>query len=344
MKNIFPVILICTLLFVSCLNDKKEGKDPGKTIAALHLSKQKPQPGDTIHISYKLDSQDKITPLEGYYHYFVDSRSYPEDINLTDSAGVWKGMIVIPDSATTLAFHFEQNYKIYKNSNKGYVQPLYDKEGNLLPGSKASNGYYFLSMGDQYEVKNDSALVMMQTDLQKYPDLENEWDETFSYYLFESDKEEGEKFIDKRIKYYSSQPSLTEKDYSTLIRFYSILKDQKKQDSINLIALEKYPQGQTAQYSFFEKFYQAQDINEKESIFSKFTEKFRNSSEGFQRDFMINELAGYYAKKNDWEKFNKYSNLLKNKNNKADAFNSLAWKMAEKGENLEKAEELSKHS
>src|SRR5690606_21806796 len=41
---------------------------------------------------------------------------------------------------------------------------------------------------------------------------------------------------------------------------------------------------------------------------------------------------------------NKYSNLLKNKNNKADAFNSLAWKMAEKGENLEKAEELSKHS
>src|SRR5690606_31725078 len=116
-----------------------------------------------------------------------------------------------------------------------------------------------------------------------------------------------EKFIDKRIKYYSSKPSLTEKDYSTLIRFYSILKDQKKQDSINLIALERYPQGQSAKNSLFEKFYQAQDINEKENLFSEFNEKFGHSTMGFSWDYMMNELANYFANNNDWEKFNKYS-------------------------------------
>src|SRR5690606_5472604 len=160
----------------------------------------------------------------------------------------------------------------------------------------------------------------------------------------ESDKEEGEKFIDKRIKYYSSKPSLTEKDYSTLDKFYSILKDKKKQDSINLIAMERYPQGQSATYSLFQKFYQAQDMNEKEIFFSEYNEKFGSNRGGFSRDFMLNELANYFANNNDWERFNKYSTLINNKNYKADTFNDLAWNLAEKGEDLEKAEELSKHS
>ncbi|UJH92446.1 TlpA family protein disulfide reductase [Antarcticibacterium sp. 1MA-6-2] len=341
-RSIFYVFSIVTILF-SCQNEKKE-QDPGRDIGDLHISKQTPQPGDTLLVAFRHQAAGDEDTLQAYYHYFVGTKAYPEDIALTDSAGVWYGQVIVPDSATVLAFNFHRDYKPFNNSGKGFVQPLYDENGQPLPGSSAGTGHFYQYYGGEYETKSDSVLAMIEADFQQHPELENEWDDFYARLLYSEDKTQGEKFINKRTDYYSKKSSLSEEEYTSLANLYRISRKDEKSDSINKLASEKFPKGNAAKSLMFDEFYNAASFDEKEQIFQEFREKFGENPAGFQKDYMAGILASHFAQKNNVEKFQKYSDLISNKNEKAGSFNNLAWGMAEKGENLELAEEISKTS
>lgn len=139
MKTSSFLLIACSCLLFSC---QKDLHDPGKDIGTLHISKQKPIPGDIVELIYRPNLTSKEDKVEGFYHYFVGSTSYPEDVELTDSSGILKGRIIIPDSATAVAFNFSRNGVVDNNLKKGFVLPLHDAKGELLPGSRASTGYF----------------------------------------------------------------------------------------------------------------------------------------------------------------------------------------------------------
>lgn len=115
MKTSSFLLIACVCLFFSC---QKDLTDPGRNIGALHLSKEKPVPGDVVELTYRPNVTSDGDEVEGFYHYFVGSTSYPEDVELVDSAGLLKGQIIIPDSATALAFNFSRNGVIDNNFKK----------------------------------------------------------------------------------------------------------------------------------------------------------------------------------------------------------------------------------
>ena len=333
----------CALALTSCGDDDKAAQDPGRDLGALHLSKENPQPGDTLYLTYESDAAEEEAELEAYYHYFVGTEAYPQDIDFTDSSGVWKARLVLPDSAVAVAFNLSRDNKIDSNNKKGYVVELYDEEGKPLPGSQASLGYFFSRYGSQYEVENDSALQMMQKDLEAHPELHDDWDAAYAMMLMAEDKERGKAYLDERIAVYSEKEELTEEDYTRLSGFYNRRGNKAAVDSINAIAMEKFPAGNLMMDEYYKKFMTAKSVEDKEAVLQEFRSKYGEKGESL-RDFMISNIATAYADKGDYDKFRETAGQITEKSRRASIYNSLAWSLAEEGKDLDEAAAISKES
>lgn len=332
----------CALALVSC-GEEKENEDPGRDLGALHISKEFPQPGDTLLLTYEPASAGEDPEVEGYYHYFVGTEAYPQDIDFSDSAGVWQAKIVLPDSAVAVAFNLQQDEELDTNKEQGYTLFLYDEEGNTLPGSRASLGFFYERYGRQYEVENDSSLVLIEQDLQAYPDLRRDWDQIYTGMLFRSDQQKAEAYARERVAFYSEQDSLVEAEYAALADFYERLGQQEAADSINALVLEKFPAGTLMINEYYSRFRAAEDLARKEELLAEFSDKYGEEGESL-RNYMIGNIAGTYADEADYEKFMSMAEKIADKPRRASLYNSIAWSLAEKGENLDKAAALSKQS
>ena len=330
----------CALALVSC-DEEKENQDPGRDLGALHVSKEFPQPGDTLLLTYEAEAGEG--ELEGYFHYFVGTDSYPQDIDFTDSAGVWHARIVVPDSAVAVTFNLQQDEKMDNNNERGYTLPLYDREGNPLPGARASLGSFYEIYGWQYEVENDSSLFLIEQDLQAHPDLRRDWDKLYASLLFRSDQQKAETYARDRIAFYSGQDSLIEEEYAALADFYERLGQQEAADSIHALVLEKFPSGNLMINEYYNRFQSAESLAQKEELLAEFNKKFGEEGENI-RNYMIGNIAGTYAEEADYEQFMSTAEKIAFKPQRASLYNNIAWSLAEKGENLEKAAALSAQS
>ena len=333
----------CALALASCGDDDKAANDPGRDLGALHLSKQNPQPGDTLLLTYKSDATEEDAELEGYYHYFVDSDAYPQDIEFTNSEGVWTAQVVVPDSAVAVAFNLSRDNRIDSNNKKGYAIGLYDEEGKLLPGSQASLGYFYSRYGSQYEVENDSALQMMRKDLEAHPDLNDEWDMAYGTLLMAQDKERGSAYLNERIAAYSGKQELTEDEYFRLAGFYDRTGNKTAFDSVNAVAMEKFPTGNLMVNEYYNQYMTARTVEEKQELLDQFRSKYGDKGESL-RDFMISDIANTYADQGNFDKFRETAEQISVKARRASIYNSLAWSLAEEGKNLDAAAAISKES
>ena len=346
MKIKSPLLFFLLSAFVLSCEDDKKPEDPGTELGALHISKQKPQPGDQLDLIYTgvTSNEADSAEVEAYYHYFVGPEAYPEDIEFRDSSGVWKASIVLPDSATAVAFNISRNGKLDNNNKKGFVLPLYNEKGELLAGTKASQGHFYNSYGSMYEVKNDSALAMLEEDLQQNPELNEDWDGIYARLLHAKDKEKGKAYIQQRIKERNAKENPEEEDLLTIYRFYEVLKDKESSDSLQKLIVEKFPKSSVVKRKYFIDLQNAKSVAEKEKIFNEFNQKFGPQEKGFEKNYMLNFLLSDYAEEGNWEKFDKYAGMMTDKDMQATFYNNTAWNLAEKDQNLDKAAELSKRS
>ena len=333
----------CALALVSCGDEKANNEDPGKDLGALHISKEFPQPGDTLQLTYDAADAGEDTEVEAYYHYFVGPDAYPQDIDFTDSAGVWKATVVVPDSAVAVAFNLRQGDRLDTNAEQGYTLALYDEEGNTLPGSRASLGFFYERFGRQYEVENDSSLFLIEQDLQAFPELRRDWDRVYTGMLFTSDAQKAEAYAKERIAFYSEQDSLIEAEYAALADFYERLGNQEAADSVNALVLERFPTGTLMINEYYSRFRAAEDLAKKEELLTEFSQKYGKEGESL-RNYMIGNIAGTYADDADYEKFMATAEQISDRTSRASLYNNTAWSLAEKGENLEEAAALSKQS
>src|SRR5690606_28969540 len=123
---------------------------------------------------------------------------------------------------------------------------------------------------------------------------------------------------------------------------------------INLAA-EKFPNGSAAKNKFLNDFSKEKDLNEKIAMFEEFSAKIKNEFEEFSakaksdrdismKDYLLNIIAFEYARKKEYEGIFKYYNLISNKSSLANIYNSVAWDMVLKDENLDFASKISKKS
>ena len=339
-KIVLPTLALLTAL-VSC---ETEPKDNGKDIGALHIDKEFPKPGDEIKITYT--SEDSIPSNEdekvkGIINFITGNGVYPEDIKLKDSAMMYMSSIKIPDSVTAISFQFKQ-YNIDDNNGKaGYVLPLYDEEGNAITGSAAQIANLY-SQGDRYgniELPKDSIISKFESDFKKDASLEGKWSSNYVN-LIKSDKEKATAFVEKQMA--AANDSLSEEDYMSLYRINAIVENKKAADSLRSLIPEKFPQGSLAVSSYYQKMYQAKGAKAKEKVFQDYEDKV--GKDNMYRNYMLSMLASELAAEGDIDKAEEYASKISEQGKVASAYNSIAWKLAEEGKDLDKAQKISKKS
>lgn len=339
MKKFTTYIAIIALIFTACKNDSKEDmiESPEIALGDFVLKTEDLKPGETVDVSYTGESDD----VEAHYYYMVNNRTFPVDINLNaDNTATLK----IPDSAQAVAFNFKVDGEYDHNNKKGYLVQLKDEEGNVIPGSKAALANYTMMYGDNFGIKaeKDDLYADIESDITSHPEVKEKWNTTYLSLAYRQDKAKGEKLINEFIDEVSKKEIKTEDDYSSLSRMYNTLGDREKANLLMEEAKEKFPNGAMAKNSYGSTFSQAKDLAEKEAIFKEFSEKY--SDLGNVGNYMVRSLAQAYQDKGNTEKFEYYANMMKDKAAKAGMFNSIAWPLAEKGENLDFAAKTSKAS
>ena len=341
MKMQFFLVLWClSIAFTSCEEDKRAA-DQGQNLGNLHISKENPRPGDELELTYNASSTGEDNPeVEAYYRFFVGPKAYMEDIDFVDSSGVWKAQIKVPDSAQAIAFNISKDSRLDNNNKKGFVLQLYDEDGKVLPGSRASQAFYYQVYGSSSQIENDSILPFLKKDLLENPSLAEEWDVAYAKILYSTDKEKGEQYINRRIKDRGGDTA-DQKDLTAIYSFYEVMKNKESADSLQQVIIKKYPKSDFAKRKYLGDVRSASDLAMREKIFEEFHNKFGAAEKGVEKNSMLNILASAYAENGNWEKFDRYASLMNDKGMKANLFNNTAWQIAQKGKNLEKAAELS---
>ena len=335
----YVMALAIAIPFTACNSNKNETAQVMK-IGNLELSKEHIKPGDNVRIAYLSEKESEAAPL-AIANYLVKDKLYPTDIELTDSSGVWVGNIAVPDSASAIAFNFKFDDKFESNKKKGYVVPLTGENSEDLSGARSSMALYYFRYGSYHEIEfeKDSALVMFKEDFKQNPEQKESFDNFYPGMLMSKDKDSGEIYIQERIQFYTSKDSLTEHNYKALSSLYNLKKEEAKSDSIQKLALEKYPKGEWAKSIYRENFYKANGIENRKAVLEEYNEKI--GSKGVYQDFMYNYLARDYANAGNLESFMEYSEKISDPSTKASLYNSIAWNLAEEDKNLEQAEDIS---
>ncbi|MEO6348080.1 MAG: redoxin domain-containing protein [Aquaticitalea sp.] len=340
MKKFGIYFLFLSVLFAGCKNEKElKNKPTAMTVGALTISTDHPKPGETIDIAYK--NPDEV---DAFYTYMVGTNNYPVDINFKMEEGEQKSSIKIPDSAVALAFLFKTDDKYDDNSKQGYLIPLYNDDGKKLAGSSSAMATYAQNYGPDYGIKTDAKEVMesMKSDLAANPELQGDWQTRYLRTSYKQNKEEGKKEIDNYLAKLSKKSDKSEKDYMAMMELYNISKEQSKYDSVKAVAIQRFPKGKTANFEMVDAFQNETDLDKKTQILNNFSEN--NPKLGDMGNYMANNIAMAYYDKKDMANFDKYSNMVEDKNSRASSLNNLAWKMAEVGKNLDQAEMMSKKS
>lgn len=309
------------------------------TIGKLTISDEHPKPGDNLDLTYNSDEE-----VDAFYAYMVGDKNYPLDIDFSEKDGEQKSSIKIPDSAIALAFIIKVDDKFDDNNKKGYLVPLFNNEGEQIVGSNSATSYYALRNGGNYDIKGDEKATVsaIKADMDANPDLKSYWEVPYLQLLFKNDKEEGKKLIDAYAASVGQRSDAPEKDYTSVIQFYSMLKEDAKADSIKKVALAKFPKGNTANYEMVGQFQKEQDLDKKAEIFQNYSEA--NANLGNIGNYMAGNLARTYYQQKDMDNFDNYLSKVDDNMSRASTLNSLAWPLAESGENLDQAEKMSKSS
>ncbi|MEO5789760.1 redoxin domain-containing protein [Gelidibacter sp.] len=338
MKKISLYLFLMLLALYSCKQEAQKKAEP-LTIGHLTISNEHPKPGDQLELTYKSDQE-----VEAFYAYMVGDKNYPLDIDFSAKDGEQKSSIKIPDSAVALAFIFKVDDQYDNNNKKGYLLPLYTKNGEKIPGSSSAIAYYPIRYGENYGIKGDptTALNTIKFELDAHPNLKSTWEVPYLQLAYKNDKEEAKKLIDQYAASLGKKPTVSEKEYTSLLQFYSMMGEEAKVDSIKSMTLAKFPKGTTANYELIDQFQQESDLEKKAEIFKKYSEA--NAKSGNLGDYMAGTLARNYYQQKDMANFDKYLSQVDDKARRASTLNNLAWPLAESGENLDEAEKMSKTS
>ncbi|MCQ0112260.1 TlpA family protein disulfide reductase [Zhouia amylolytica] len=339
MKLTSYFLAVCMVFIMISCQQQQQAEDSGQQMGSLFISKEKPQPGDSLQIQYSTDEEVS----DGFFYYAVHDSYYPMDLAFEKKEGVWESAIKIPDSATALAFSLKVADEVDDNDKKGFVTYLYSPEGDLVPGTMASAGAYYMRYGSRLnlDIENDSIISLYQEDFKANPAIVEEWDFNYPRFLYREQKEAGESFIKSRISAINQKSSLDEDDYRTLVVLNSTIGNDSVVEVLKTKAMEEFPKGKLAQEAVWMDFYSEKDLDKKKELLAEFNETFGKND---LSDRMNYYMASGYAKDKDFESFAVYAAKLPDNQQKASLYNSIAWPMAEEGTDLEFAEGISKKS
>lgn len=347
MKTHYLLLLVPVLLLAACHSSQN------LKVGLLTLSTDKPQQGEKINIYYRSDSGSLAhsNDLKGTLYYAVKNKIYAQSLTLADSGKAKQGTFTLPDTAQAFALKFSADDETDNNNDNGYIFSVYDKAGKPLAGALAAEGGFYHGMGSYLlgiKTNQDTLLTLLQKDMTDHPEIKKDWQAQYLNALLMVKKDSAYPEIRKGIKEMLSSDSAKEEDYIVGERLYEAMKEASQADSIKQLAIKKFPQGSLVQSDLAQAFSKQKDADSMVALYNQFIQQFHSddpkSSTANIASYMLSRIANAYAGQNKYDKMVQYAAQINNKSAVANLYNSVAWDLAGKGNNLAFADSISKLS
>ena len=333
MKKI-ALLCIMALFAFACESEKKQPEP--KLLGEFTFANSNVIVGEPFTVTYNGEGN-----LESaFYHQVVHDKAYPADVDFENN----QATITVPDSIATVAFYFTIDNTFDNNKGKGYVFNVVDAEGESPIDAEAAHQFYLTNDGSYYDLTTgDASLALnaIESALEEHPELEENWMDTHIYVAQQAGGDKAQSVPDDYISKLTSKSTLNLEDYEHLATIYSRIRDSERSDSINAIISEKYPDSDVALNNKVSAFFNLQNLKEKEDFFSKNKDAVLKSANA---NYILRTLAVENFNAKNEEAFQNYLDMMTSPTDKAGLLNSIAWARAEKGKDMDEAEEMSKLS
>jgi thiol-disulfide isomerase/thioredoxin len=299
----FTIIPVVFLLFLA-------GCHQGSMSSHLtfRFSPNKPTPNDTLTIQYNPEN----TGLAGTDSVYM--AAYQFDNTLKSSKGQWmkkKGETwvaqVVPQKGVRgMIVTFQYYKKKDTNNKKGYIIPMYNREGNIVTGETAALAVTEESFSPLMDLKinRDTLRTHFLKDFNRHPGIWSEF--LINYYSFQKPVYEvkTDSVIQPFVEHIEKKKDKTLKDYRALA-FYTkyVHRDKKKHEEYKDVILKKYPESKEAHNYHILEIYNERDPVKKREMAEKFLKKYPDDD---HKETLRYLEAGSYLKANDYQDLQKF--------------------------------------
>ncbi|HEY1024597.1 MAG TPA: redoxin domain-containing protein [Sphingobacteriaceae bacterium] len=333
LKNV--LLLALTLVWYTSFAQETAGK--------LTLSEEFPQPGQTIKVMYepsaKLANAEDVAAVA---YLFNPKTSYTvSEIAWRKTDGKWTGQLTLPDTVVYFGIKISADKISDDNYGKGFAYPLY-QDGKRVERAYTVESTLYRGLGNYLfgmKAAPEKALAALESYFINHPEGRKDRLGTHYELLPETQKEKKAK-VKAEILSVFREDGIAE---DVLVSYaYAFARERKLYDSLSMVLKTRFPKGQFARSARENLFFAQKGLEKKVALYHDLVKEFGGDLS--RADQMVASIATEYADSGDHVNFKKYTALIKDKARLPSLYNSIAWKLAEKGERLEFAAGISKES
>lgn len=316
---------------------------------ALTITPQFPKAGQTISFQYN----KKLSPLidekkVDVVIYLLNGTKYKVvEPKIVQAGTTFSGSFKVDDDSHCIAFTFSSGKEKDINSNNGYFVPVYTSKNE--PDKEYYTSLYYIQrfygenlFGIAFNAQK--VFTVFEDGLKQQPELKNDpgFLNTYLYSLNSAKKTEAIPLIWNELHQLESKNNLTEKDYNTLIQWYTKDKRKEKADSLTAAMKVVFPAGEWKKNEAMSNFYQEKDMTKKVALYHDYIAQYPPQTKD-DKDVLDNfkmQLTNGYAQVKDYTSYYQWHDQLR-KATAASVDNNNAWGMALKNEQIEEAKKMS---
>ncbi|MGA3244908.1 MAG: redoxin domain-containing protein [Bacteroidota bacterium] len=307
------------------------------------ISPAKPKIGDEILITY--NAMVKSATLRNAKDITAEvllSKSSPEmpqliELPMKSESGVWKASFKLSDDkARMLLVRFTSGEQKDDNGEKSWETMVYGANGNALEGAHLMRAS-MLRSGSYIDFKltkdADAAKKEIAMERELYPENYGALSLQWSLMMREAPGDETKAKIKNELDALYAKKPAKEDVVVLCATWYQQIGMKEKADEMRKSAIAADPKGKVAESARISEVYSEKDPVKRVAMMEKFLADF--PQKGSAKENYENTLMSLYlsAKKYDEAE----AILAKMPNPNGNIYNSLAWSLIEKGEQLEKA-------
>lgn len=310
------------------------------------FSPQKPVPGAKITITYNPQNTilEKSTWVKAYVSEYSKNIDLTEEYDLVKKGNLWTGSFTTADTTAGVVIRFKGEEGFDDNNKKLYMISLFDAKGNTLKNSFAGLAMGYASWFQAFELDPDlpAAYSLIKKEFELFPASKKDFISIYLYLIRNVNKENADELIAKEIEEYEKTVSGNEDDTWQLLSLYRSNRMVDKAMLLEKEYKEKFPNGKFIPVLKFQEYRQLKTAAEKIEFLNNFESTYPkidvNNPNYSYINYMYNDIISSLQKENNITKAVEFLKSYPNAN--STMYNSLAWSLYEKDENLNIAEEL----
>lgn len=315
----------------------------------LKISPANPKPGETIRVEYDWQNGPlaKSEEIEIVAFEYAGDKPVGKEVSLQNIGNKLVGSFATSPGAVVAFVCFQGGERWDNNSGEGYYIPMYDAAGQPLPESKAASAVIYRNFGYNFDLTRKASVAMewMDAAFARKPGLRSNSAYFPTYYNAfigsKSGSEESKAEMLKALAELEANPKADEKTLVAISNFYNrYAQDKSKALTDRIIAA--YPGSTIAKSYQLNAIKMEADLVKRKARIDEYVQK--NPVQNENDEALINDafFAGMNAAASakNWDAFALFS-AGASPESRASMYNNLAWDMAEKGEDIDRARTMS---